>query len=98
MAPDWADSHGASYGAIWRRAKIARDQLVATDVQPVFATTVQAAQKLCTATSANLLTVGGQLLHLAAFAKPTPGSRAPKGKAIRGDGWKGVSYPLLGGE
>src|SRR5206468_11863675 len=40
-----------------------------TDVQPVFDTIAQAAQRLCDATSANLFTFDGELLHLAAHAR-----------------------------
>jgi len=38
-----------------------------TDVQPVFDTIVAAARKLCRATSANVFTYDGALVHLAAF-------------------------------
>ncbi len=40
-----------------------------TDVQPVFDTIAQAAQRLCGATSANLFTFDGELLHPAARAR-----------------------------
>jgi GAF domain-containing protein len=59
-----------------------------TDVQPVFDTIVTAAQKLCSAGSATLVTFDGELIHLAAFVNvssdyvealrqffPTPPSR-----------------------
>ena len=42
-----------------------------TDVQPVFNTITQAAQRLCDATSANLFTFDGELIHLVAHARPT---------------------------
>ena len=45
-----------------------------TDVQPVFDTIASAAQRLCAATSANLFTFDGQLLHLTARARPISGS------------------------
>ncbi len=44
-----------------------------TDVQPVFNTIAQAAQRLCDATSANLFTFDGELLHLAAHARSVSG-------------------------
>jgi GAF domain-containing protein len=40
------------------------------DVQPVFETIVGAALRLCSAGSANLFTFDGELLHLAAYARP----------------------------
>jgi GAF domain-containing protein len=43
-----------------------------TDVQPVFDTIVAAALKLCTASSANLVTFDGELIHLAAFVNVNP--------------------------
>ncbi len=39
-----------------------------TDVQPVFETIAAAAMKLCRASSANVFTFDGELIHLAAFA------------------------------
>jgi two-component system NtrC family sensor kinase len=44
-----------------------------TDVQPVFDTIAAAALRLCGATSANVFTFDGQLLHLAALARPDSG-------------------------
>jgi len=44
------------------------------DVQPVFDTIAEAAQKLCGATSANLFTFDGQLIYLAAHARPNLGA------------------------
>jgi signal transduction histidine kinase len=43
-----------------------------TDVQPVFDTIVAAALKLCGASSANVFTFDGQLIHLAAFVNVNP--------------------------
>jgi two-component system NtrC family sensor kinase len=43
-----------------------------TDVQPVFDTIVVAARKLCGATSANVFTFDGELIHLAAFVNVGP--------------------------
>ena len=43
-----------------------------TDVQPVFDTIVSAAQKLCDATSANVFTFDGELIHLKAVVNATP--------------------------
>src|SRR5438105_3458090 len=42
------------------------------NVQPVFDTIAAAALKLCNATTANLVTFDGQLIHLAAFANLNP--------------------------
>jgi GAF domain-containing protein len=44
-----------------------------TDVQPVFETIASAAQRLCGATSANLFTFDGELLHPAARARSISG-------------------------
>jgi len=44
-----------------------------TDVQPVFDTIAAAALKLCRATSANVFTYDGELVHLAAFVNVDPG-------------------------
>ena len=46
-----------------------------TDVQPVFDTIVAASLRLCAATSANVVTFDGELVHVAAVA-PTPGEGA----------------------
>ena len=43
-----------------------------TDVQPVFDTIATAALKLCRATSANVFTFDGELVHLAAFVNVDP--------------------------
>jgi len=43
-----------------------------TDVQPVFDTIVAAAMKLCRASSANVFTFDGELIHLAALVNATP--------------------------
>ena len=43
-----------------------------TDVQPVFDTIVEAALRLCEATSANVVTFDGELIHLAAFGPTFP--------------------------
>jgi signal transduction histidine kinase len=43
-----------------------------TDVQPVFDTIVAAARKLCGASSANVVTFDGKLIHLAAFVNVNP--------------------------
>jgi signal transduction histidine kinase len=43
-----------------------------TDVQPVFDTIAMAALKLCRATSANVFTFDGELVHLAAFVNVDP--------------------------
>jgi GAF domain-containing protein len=43
-----------------------------TDVQPVFDTIVSAAKKLCDATSANVFTFDGELIHLAAIVNVNP--------------------------
>jgi two-component system, NtrC family, sensor kinase len=43
-----------------------------TDVQPVFDTIVAAALKLCAATSSNLVTFDGELIHVAALATVSP--------------------------
>jgi two-component system, NtrC family, sensor kinase len=43
-----------------------------TDVQPVFDTIVEAALRLCEATSANVVTFDGELIHLAAFGPAFP--------------------------
>ena len=43
-----------------------------TDVQPVFDTIAAAALKLCAASTANVVTFDGELLHLAAFANLNP--------------------------
>ena len=43
-----------------------------TDAQPVFDTIAAAALKLCSASSANVFTFDGQLLHLAALAIREP--------------------------
>ena len=40
-----------------------------TDVQPVFDTIAAAAMKLCRASSANVFTFDGELIHLAALAQ-----------------------------
>jgi two-component system, NtrC family, sensor kinase len=47
-----------------------------TDVQPVFDTIVAAARKLCNASSANVVTFDGELIHLAAFVIVDPGYAA----------------------
>ncbi len=44
-----------------------------SDVQPVFDTIAAAALRLCGAASANVFTFDGQLLHLAALARPDSG-------------------------
>ncbi len=44
-----------------------------TDVQPVFDTIVAAAMKLCAASSANVFTYDGKLIHLASFVNVDPG-------------------------
>ena len=44
-----------------------------TAVQPVFDAIAQAAQRLCDATSANLFTFDGELIHLAALARSISG-------------------------
>jgi signal transduction histidine kinase len=43
-----------------------------TDVQPVFDTIVAAAMKLCSASSANVFTFDGELIHLAAIVNVDP--------------------------
>ena len=43
-----------------------------TDVQPVFDTIAAAALKLCRASSANVFTFDGELIHLAALANVNP--------------------------
>jgi hypothetical protein len=43
-----------------------------TNVQPVFDTIVAAALKLCRASSANVFTFDGKLIHLAAFVNVNP--------------------------
>ena len=50
-----------------------------TDVQPVFDTIAAAALKLCHASSANVFTFDGELIHLAAFVNVNP----EDGEAIR---------------
>ena len=44
-----------------------------TDVQPVFDTIVAAALKLCSASSANVFTFDGELIHLAALVNLNAG-------------------------
>jgi GAF domain-containing protein len=44
-----------------------------TDVQPVFDTIAAAALKLCSASSANVFTFDGELIHLVPLAKANPG-------------------------
>src|SRR5258708_650163 len=43
-----------------------------TDVQPVFDTIAAAAMTLCNASSVNVLTFDGELIHLAALVNPSP--------------------------